>query len=222
MNEEQNNAKDDKLLTTNFEVKAENRKVEGLIPYSTDQQIFKFELNSATDHEVWGVYIDSQSNQNKWTIHGILLHMGFYVTTENPNVIVRENHETKSSEYILICQDDLHIASNTPQEILNRLKDKYNINIYLQGKYPHDPGGRDICQIKEYLEKLYMKTLNMLFNNELPTDLYTTFRIIKCLIKKRNLNLIHNKYTYHQYISNFIKSSATYISKSPYTRKKEN
>ena len=35
------------------------------------------------------------------------------------------------------------------------LKDKYKINIYLQGKYPHDPGGRDICQIKEYLEKLY-------------------------------------------------------------------
>ena len=39
------------------------------------------------------------------------------------------------------------------------LKDKYKINIYLQGKYPHDPGGRDICQIKEYLEKLYEKSL---------------------------------------------------------------
>ena len=39
------------------------------------------------------------------------------------------------------------------------LKDKYKINIYLQGiKYPHDPGGRDICQIKEYLEKLYEKS----------------------------------------------------------------
>ena len=32
----------DKLLTTNFEVKVENRKVEGLITYSTNQQIFKF------------------------------------------------------------------------------------------------------------------------------------------------------------------------------------
>ena len=38
------------------------------------------------------------------------------------------------------------------------LKDKYKINIYLQGKYPHDPGGRDICQIKEYLEKSYEKS----------------------------------------------------------------
>ena len=35
------------------------------------------------------------------------------------------------------------------------LQDKYKIIIYLQGKYPHDPGGRDICQTKEYLEKLY-------------------------------------------------------------------
>ena len=60
----------------------ENRKVEGLITYSTDQQIFKFKVKSGTDQEVWGVYINSQSNQNKWTIHGISLHMGFYVTTE--------------------------------------------------------------------------------------------------------------------------------------------
>ena len=34
------------------------------------------------------------------------------------------------------------------------LKDKYKINIYLQDKYQHDPGGKDKCQIKEYLENL--------------------------------------------------------------------
>ena len=108
-NGEQNNAKEDEFLTTIFEIQIENRKVEGLITYSTDQQIFKFKVKSGTDQEVWGVYIDSQSNQNKWTIHGILLHMGFSVTTENPNVMMRENHKTKSSEYIFICQDDLYI-----------------------------------------------------------------------------------------------------------------
>ena len=37
-----------------------------------------------------------------------------------------------------------YIASTTPNEILHMLKDKYMINIYLQDKYPHDPGGRDI------------------------------------------------------------------------------
>ena len=134
-----------------------NFKLNWLITYSTDQQIFKFKVKSGTDQEVCRVYIDSQSNQNKWTIHGILLYMGFYVTTENPNVMMRENDKTKSSEYIFICQDDLYIASTTPEEILNMLEDKYKITIYLQGKYPHDPGGTDICQIKEYMEQLYEK-----------------------------------------------------------------
>ena len=41
--------------------------------------------------------------------------------------------------------------------------------------------------------KSYMKNLNMLFNNKLPTALYTTFQIIKLLIKKGNLNLIQQK-----------------------------
>ena len=157
-NGEQNNAIEGKLLNTNFGVKAENRKVEGLITYSTDQQIFKFKVKSGTDQEVWGVYIDSQLNQNIWTIHGILIHMDFYATTGNPNVMMRENHKTQSSEYIFTCQDDLYIASTTPPEIYNMLKDKLEINIYLQGKYPHDPDGGDICLIKEYLEKLYEKS----------------------------------------------------------------
>ena len=41
-----------------------------------------------------------------------------------------------------------------------------------------------------------MQNVNMLFNNKLPTNLYTTFQVIKLLIKKGNLNLIHNKITY--------------------------
>ena len=43
---EQNNETDVKLLTTNFEIKVENQKVEGHITYSTYQQVFKFEVNS--------------------------------------------------------------------------------------------------------------------------------------------------------------------------------
>ena len=104
------NKQEDKLLTTNFEVKGENRKVQGLITYSTDQQILKFKVNSGTDQEVWGVYIDFQSIHSKWTIDAILQHMVFYVTTENPNVLMKENHNTESCEYIIICQDGLRKA----------------------------------------------------------------------------------------------------------------
>ena len=76
-NGEQNNAQEDKLLTTNFEVKVENQKVEVLITYSTDQQIFKFKVNSGTDQEVLGVYIDFQSIHSKWTIDAISKAYGF-------------------------------------------------------------------------------------------------------------------------------------------------
>ena len=77
------------------------------------------------------------------------------------------------------------------------LKDKYKINIYLQDKYPHDPGGRDICQcqIKQFLEKLY-ENVNMLFNDNLPQDLHISFEIVKLLIEEGNLNLIHSQNTY--------------------------
>ena len=176
------NEQEDKL---NFEVKVENGKVGGLITYSTDQQIFKFKVNSGTDQEEWGVYIDFQSIHSKWTIDAILQHMGFYVTTENPNVMMREKQATQSCEYINICHDGLYIASTTPEEILHMLKDKYKINIYLQDKYPHDPGGRDIYkyQVKEYLENLY-ENMNILFNDNLPTAFHTRLQIIKLLIEK--------------------------------------
>ena len=77
-NGEQENGKQDKLLTTTFQIEIENRKVEGLITYSTDQQIFKFKVNS------WGVNIEYILYELKCIIHAILQHMGLYYTTENP------------------------------------------------------------------------------------------------------------------------------------------
>ena len=53
--------------------------------------------------------------------------MGFYATTENPNVVMRENHNTQSCEYIILCQYGLYIVWDTPEEILLILKDKYKI-----------------------------------------------------------------------------------------------
>ena len=78
-----------------------------------------------------------------------LQHMGFYHTTENPCVIMRVNHETKSCEYIIIHQDELYIASSTLQEIIHIVKQKYKIkinsHIYQASNFPYDPGGTMIC-----------------------------------------------------------------------------
>ena len=142
-NGEQETGKQDKLLTSTFQVEIENRKVEGLITYSTEQQIFKFKLNS------WGVNIEFTLYELKWTIHAILQHMGFYHTTENPCVIMRANHQTKSCECIILPQDELYIASSTIQEILHIMKEEYKIKIisndYQESDFPYDPGGTIIC-----------------------------------------------------------------------------
>ena len=45
-NGEQEIGKQNKLLTTTFQIEIENRKVEVLITYSNEQQIFKFKVNS--------------------------------------------------------------------------------------------------------------------------------------------------------------------------------
>ena len=44
------------------------------------------------------------------------------------------------------------------------------------------------------MEHLY-ENMNILFNDKFPTDFCIAFKIIKLLIEKGNLNLIHNKNT---------------------------
>ena len=142
-NGEQEIGKQDKLLTTKFQIRIENRKVEGLITYSTDQQIFKFKVNS------WGVNIEFTLYELKCKIHAILQHMVFYHTTENPCVTMRAKHNTKSCECIILHQDELYIALTTLQEILHIVKENYNIkinsNVYQGSDFPYDPGGTMIC-----------------------------------------------------------------------------
>ena len=147
-NGEQEIEKQDKLLTTKFQIEIGNRKVEGLITYSTDQQIFKFNLNAGKNQELWGVNIEFTLYELKCTIDAILQHMGFYHTTENPCVMMRVNHKTQSCECIIIHLDELYIASSTLQEILHIVKDKYKIKInpnnYLESNFSY-PGGTMIC-----------------------------------------------------------------------------
>ena len=70
---------------------------------------------------------------------------------------------------------------------------KINPDVYLgvQSNFPHDPGGTMICR-RKYHEKLY-ENVNILFEDKHSRDLYIVFQIIKLLIKKGNLNLIHNR-----------------------------
>ena len=105
------------IQTTNLQIEIGNWKAEGLITYSTDQQIFKFNAISGNNQELWGVNADYSSYVQKWTIDAILQHMGFYHTTGNPCVMMRENQKTKSDECIILYQDELYVAPSTLEEI---------------------------------------------------------------------------------------------------------
>ena len=91
---------------------------------------------------MWGVNIEFTLYELKWTIDAILQHMGFYHTIENPCVMMRVNHKTKSCGCIIIHQDELYFASNTLQDILHIVKDKYKIKInpneYQGSNFPYD------------------------------------------------------------------------------------
>ena len=98
---------------------------------------------------MWGANADFSSYELKWTIDAFLQHVGFNPTTENPCVMMRENHKTKSCEYIIIYQEELYIASTTLEEILHIVWDKHkikiNTDVYQGSNFPYDPGGTLIC-----------------------------------------------------------------------------
>ena len=129
-NGEQQIGKQNKLLTTKFLIEIGNQKVEGLISHSTEQQIIKFKVNSGNNQELWGVNTDFSSNELKWTIDAILQHMGFYHTTENPYIMMRVNHKTKSCEYIIIYHDELYIELTTIEGIIHIVQNTKSRSIH--------------------------------------------------------------------------------------------
>ena len=188
-NGEQEIGKQDKLLTTKFQIEIENRKVKGLIAYSTDQQIFKFKVNS------WGVNIEFTLYKLKCTVDAILQHMVFYHTTENPCVMMRVNHKTQSCECIIIHQDELYVASNTLQETLHNVNDKYKIKIlsddYQGSDFPYDSGATMICSLQSQYatQQNYISTLHT--SNFINSS--TTY-MISFYIQETSYNKMESKY----------------------------
>ena len=113
------------MQCTKFQIEIENKKFEGLITYSTEQQIFKLKVNPGNNQEMRGVNTDFSLYELECTIDAILQHMAFYPTTENPYVMMRVNHITKSCEYITIYHDELYIALTTLELFLHITQKQY-------------------------------------------------------------------------------------------------
>ena len=116
--------------------------------------------------ELWGVNVNLESYDKKWTIHDMMQNIGFHPTKANPCVMMRENLKTNSCEYIAVYVDDLYISSQKPEDIVNTLKTKRKLKIerdaklsyHLVANYFNDPGGTMVCQLKNTL-KSYMRNV---------------------------------------------------------------
>ena len=79
---------------------------------------------------------------------------------------MRENLKTKFCEYIAVYMNDLYIAAQSPKDIVNTLKNKYNLKIKRSIKLSYDPGGTMICQLKKYIEELHEKFTKINFQTQ--------------------------------------------------------
>ena len=123
----------------------ENQKVEGLITYSLDQQIFKFKVNNGNKEsqetsksdKLTNPELQCDSNSDEF---GDYINKSLSITphiSSSHNLLVNK-HTAQWGVAFDFFPMKRHLKSWNPE-----------------GKFPHVPGGRKICQLKKYLEKLF-------------------------------------------------------------------
>ena len=141
-----------------------------------EDPLYTINLDELNNLELWGANVDLKSYDKKWTIQDSIQNMIFHPTNANPCVMMRENLKPNCCEYIAVYLDDLYIASPKPEDIVNTFKIQYKLKIntdyHLGAKYPNDPGGTMICQLKKYIEELHEK-FTKLFKDSPSKDLET-------------------------------------------------
>ena len=88
--------------------------------------------------------------------------MDFRPSRPDPCIWLRMNLKLNLYEYIAVYVDDLCIAAQTPKELINILKSKYQLKVKGDGPLTyhlgtdcyHDPDGTMVCRPKKYIEKL--------------------------------------------------------------------
>ena len=88
--------------------------------------------------------------------------MGFTPSKADPCVWMRENKALKCYEYLTIYVDDLCIAAQNPDQIIQNLKKDCKLKVKGDGPLSHHLGAdctRDkdnnlVCQPKKYIDRL--------------------------------------------------------------------
>ena len=123
-----------------------------------------------------------KSSGKRWaeTLHDILKDMNFTPSRADQCIWLKKNKKLNIYEYIAVYVDDLCIAAQDPEKIINVLKSKYHLEVkgdgpltyHLGADYFQDPDGTMVSQPKKYIEKL-KETYIRLFNTEPSKGLKT-------------------------------------------------
>ena len=118
-------------------------------------------------HEDWEGYIITfskalhglKSSGIRWdeTLHDILKDMNFTPSRADQCIWLKRNTKLKLYEYIAVHVDDLCIAAQDPNGIINILKSKYKLKVkgdgpltyHLGADYYQDPDGTMVSQPKK-------------------------------------------------------------------------
>ena len=83
-----------------------------------------------------------KSSGKRWSerFHDIIKDMGFMSSKADPCVWMRENKEPKCYEYIATYDDDICIAAQDPDQIIQILKEDYKLKVKGDGPLSHHMG----------------------------------------------------------------------------------
>ena len=137
----------------------ENQKVEGLITYSLDQQIFKFKVNNGNKES------QETSKSDKLTSPEDNVEPDW--TNDPTEKLQCDSNSDEFGDYINKSLSITPHISSTHNLLVNKHTTQWGVAFDFfpmkrhlkswnpEGKFPHDPGGRKMCQLKKYLEKLF-------------------------------------------------------------------
>ena len=103
----------------------------------------------------------SGKRRAQW-FYDIIKDMGFTPSKAVPCIWMRENQKLKCYEYVATYVDDLCIAAQNPDKIIQTLKEDYKLKVkgdeplshHLGVDYTRDKEKTLVCQPKKYIDRL--------------------------------------------------------------------
>ena len=153
-----------------------------------------------------------KSSGKRWTemFYDIIKDMGFTPSKADPCVWMRENQNLKCYEYVATYVDDLCIAAQNPDRIIQTLKEDYKLTVkgdgplshHLGADYTKDKDKTLVFQPKKYIDRL-VDSYHSMFKQDPPKNMSTPLDKITQNWMTLNYSLASLSNTISPWLDNF-------------------